>query len=71
MFEGIIGKLDELQFNSTSNFSLYTDKEKEGGNMEFRRSQEMQKQLFVVTKNAKNNNQEEIGAQSSSWSLTN
>jgi len=54
MFEGIIAKLDELQFNSTSSFSLYTDKEKEGGNMEFRRSQEMQKELFVVTKNEKN-----------------
>ena len=32
---------------------MYTDKEKEGGNIEFRRSQEMQKQLFVVTKNEK------------------
>ena len=32
---------------------MYTDKEKEGGNMEYRRSQEMQKQLFVVTKNDK------------------
>ena len=53
MFEGIISKLDELQFNTTSNFSLYTDKEKEGGNMEFRRSQEMQNQLFVVSKNDK------------------
>ena len=38
MFEGIISKLDELQYNTTSTFSLYTDKEKEGGNMEFRRS---------------------------------
>jgi hypothetical protein len=56
MFEGIIAKLDELQYNSTSNFSLYTDKEKEGGNMEMKRSQEMQKQLFVVTKNDKKTN---------------
>jgi hypothetical protein len=41
LFEEILSSYEDHAFQTTSNFSLYTDKEKEGGHMEFRKSQEI------------------------------
>lgn len=50
MFEKIISKLKDAETNN----SFYSDKDKEGGNMEMMRSQDAQ-QIFVIEKGNKKN----------------